>query len=309
MDWTPLIITVAPNGARKTKADHPALPMTPDEIAKDAKACLAAGAAMMHLHVRDGNGEHSLDISHYQQAMDAVHTAVGNDLVLQITTESVGRYTPDEQIALVKNLKPEAASVGLKELTLDGDDKATAFYTWASNEGIALQHILYDIEDIAHLANIVNQGAIPSVNLHVLYVLGRYGGEPSQPADLLPFLDAAEVHKLQPTTWSVCAFGAGEGAVALTALSLGGHVRVGFENNLYLNSGQQSPHNAALVKQVADGAELIARPLCHAQDVRALMGAGGEGGRKSRIISKSEEKVRHHTATQPRDVSTYLSNP
>ena len=279
MDWSPLIIAVAPNGARKTHQDHVALPMTADELARDAKSCLAAGASMLHLHVRDGDGAHSLDVDLYRQAILAVRGAVGEDLVIQVTTEAVGRYSPDEQMALVRDLRPEAASVSLKELTADGEDKAADFYRWAFDQGIALQHILYSPQEVARLAYLVRSGAVAGERLSVLYVLGRYGDGQSQPSDLLPFLDAAAQHELNPMLWSVCAFGAREGAVALAALSLGGHVRVGFENNMYLNDNTLSPDNAALVKQAADGAHLLARPVSSAEQARRAMNKGGRGVR------------------------------
>jgi len=275
MEWTPLIIAVAPNGARKGPADHAALPLTADEIAVDAKACLDAGAAMLHLHVRDSRGAHSLDADTYRAAIAAVRKAVGKELVIQITTEAVGRYSPDEQIAVVRDVHPEAASVAMKELTADGEDKAGAFYHWAFDEGIAVQHILYTPDEVSRLADLVRRDVVPGGNLSVLYVLGRYGDGESEPQDILPFLAAAQESELDASLWSVCAFGSGEGAVALTALSLGGHVRVGFENNLYLNSGSLAPNNAALVAQVADGAKLIARPLSRGEQSLALMVPGG----------------------------------
>ncbi|MBL4614438.1 MAG: 3-keto-5-aminohexanoate cleavage protein, partial [Magnetovibrio sp.] len=240
--------------------------------------CLAAGAAMLHLHVRDQDGGHLLDAQAYREAIDAVRGAVGDDMVLQITAEAVGRYTPDEQISLVRKVHPEAASVALKELTADGEEKASAFYRWALNEGIALQHILYTPDEVRQLADMVARKAISGENLSVLYVLGRYGNGQSQPGDLLAFLNAADDAKLQPKMWSVCAFGAAEGAVALTAMSLGGHVRVGFENNVFLNNKMVAPNNAALVKQVAYGAKLLSRPVSSAHQARAYMLTGDGGG-------------------------------
>ena len=101
----PFAIAVAPNGARRTKKDHPRLPMTADEIARDAAEALEAGAAMIHLHVRDGEGVHTLDVDLYREAVKAVHAAVGDELVVQVTTEAVGRYTPAEQIAVIDALE------------------------------------------------------------------------------------------------------------------------------------------------------------------------------------------------------------
>ena len=93
-----MVIGVAPTGARKSKADHPALPITPREIADTAAACREAGAALLHLHVRDPDGRHSLDAGAYREAIEAVRHAVGDDLVIQVTSESGGRYAADEQM-------------------------------------------------------------------------------------------------------------------------------------------------------------------------------------------------------------------
>src|SRR3546814_7478658 len=95
----PFAIAVAPNGARRTRADPPRLPMTAAEIARDAAEAREAGAAMIHLHVRDGDGRHTLDAGLYRDATAAVRRAVGDGLVVQITTEAVGRYPPAEQMA------------------------------------------------------------------------------------------------------------------------------------------------------------------------------------------------------------------
>ena len=81
------MIAVAPNGARKQKADHPALPLSSAELAETAMQCRDAGACMIHLHVRDARGRHSLDTDAYRQAITAVRDAVGPDMIIQITTE------------------------------------------------------------------------------------------------------------------------------------------------------------------------------------------------------------------------------
>ncbi|HSK39616.1 MAG TPA: 3-keto-5-aminohexanoate cleavage protein, partial [Arenibaculum sp.] len=112
-------IMVAPNGARRTRADHPALPMTAGELAAAAAACLDAGASMMHVHVRDRAGRHVLDAGLYRDAFAAIRAEVGDRLVLQATTEAVGRYAPAEQMALVEDLRPEAVSMAVRELIPD----------------------------------------------------------------------------------------------------------------------------------------------------------------------------------------------
>ncbi|KAG0734209.1 hypothetical protein G6F23_012607 [Rhizopus arrhizus] len=102
---SPVIITVAPNGAYKKAADHPAVPMTPEALALEARACLDAGAGMMHLHVRKPAGRHLLCAHAYREALAAVARAVGRERLVQVTSEAAGVYKAAEQIALVRELQ------------------------------------------------------------------------------------------------------------------------------------------------------------------------------------------------------------
>jgi 3-keto-5-aminohexanoate cleavage enzyme len=123
----PVVICVAPNGARKTRNDHPRLPITPAELAHCAEECLRAGAAMMHLHVRDADGRHSLDAEDYRAALAAIRSRVGDELIVQVTTEAAGRYAPAQQIAsgetaadnaaLVRRTAAVLASLGMRAAT------------------------------------------------------------------------------------------------------------------------------------------------------------------------------------------------
>lgn len=270
--WSPLIVAVAPNGARRTKFDHPSLPMTARESADEAVLCRDAGAAMIHLHVRDGEGRHSLDADLYRDAIAAVRSTVGEDLIIQVTTEAVGVYSVAEQMAMVQEVRPEAISTAVRELIPDADSEsaAAAFYEWAARECIAVQFILYDAADVRRFSELRRRGVIPGDVASVLYVLGRYAkDQKSRPSDLLEFMDAARDVDAD-WHWSVCAFGAMEGACALSAAGFGGHARVGMENNLYLNDGTLTPGNAALVRQVVDGAALLGRPVATAAEARKL---------------------------------------
>lgn len=269
---SPLVISVAPNGARKTQKDHPALPVTPAELAETAKTCVDAGASLIHLHVRDAEEAHSLDTDRYRAAIDAVNAAVGDRLIIQMTTEAVGRYTREEQAAAVRKVRPSAASLAIRELCPDEEAvaDASAFFQWMHREEIHAQFILYASEDVAWFWALYRRGVIPWVQPSVLYVLGRYSADlTSKPTDLPPFLSAAATEAGDATyTWSVCAFGPLEGACAVTAAALDGHARVGFENNLFLADGSIAPDNAALVAQVAQGAKLLNRPIADAAATR-----------------------------------------
>lgn len=269
MTASPLILTVAPNGAYKTHAQHPAVPMTPAELATAARACLDAGAAMLHMHVRRPDGSHSLDADDYRAAIAAVQRTVGREMVIQITTEAAKVYAPPAQMAVVREVQPEAVSVGLRELHVPqvAEAELAAFFQWLSDRRIMTQVILYDDADVRDWNDLRARGVIPDAPWFLLFVLGRYSpGQTSAPADLLPFLAAHD----GACPWAMCAFGAQEHACAIAAAALGGHARVGFENNLLLKDGSVAPDNAALVKQVAEGAAALGRPLATAGDVRAL---------------------------------------
>lgn len=243
----PVAIAVAPNGGRKTRIDHPAVPISPAELAETAAAAVSAGAAMIHVHVRDRYGDHLLDAAAYTDAIAAIRAAVGNRIVVQITTESLGRYAPDGQMAVVRDVCPEAASLALRELVPDAGHEAAfaEFLEFMKREAIAPQIILYTPEEAVRLAGLIRRGVVPADDIPVLYVLGRYAeGQRSEPADLLPFLAPGQPRFGQ---WSVCAFGPREAICVATGAYLGGHVRVGFENNVQLPDGTIAPDNAALV--------------------------------------------------------------
>lgn len=246
----PAAIAVAPNGGRRVKADHPAIPLMPAELARTASECAEAGAAMIHVHVRDKQGRHLLDAEAYRRAIAAIRDAVGNRLVVQITSEALGIYTPEAQMAVVREVKPQAVSLALRELVPDEDSEATfaRFLEWLSAENVVPQIILYSPEEALKLACLQRRGVIPLPGIPVLYVLGRYSAaQTAAPADLLQFL-APDMPKFDH--WSACAFGRCETACVITAALLGGHVRVGFENNLILPDGMIAASNADLVATV-----------------------------------------------------------
>jgi len=250
-------LAVAPNGARKTKDDHPALPLSADELAWTAAECLERGASMIHLHVRDAEGQPSLDPDVYRAAVARICEEVGDRLVLQITSESLGRHSPAEQRAAVIKTNPEAVSLALRELAPEAADEKdfAEFLIKLKQMRVWPQIILYTPGEAERLGTMVKQGLIPFDKLSVLYVLGRYSlTRTGLPRDLLPFL-APDMPRFQP--WSVCAFGRRETACVTAAALLGGHGRVGFENNLVLPDGARAASNADLVAAAAHALEAV----------------------------------------------------
>ncbi len=272
----PALIMVAPNGARRIKDDHPAIPLTPQEIGCTAAECREAGADAIHLHVRDGDGAHILDTDLYRQAIAEIRSQAGPDIVNQVTTEAVGRYQPDQQMALIRDLRPEAFSVAVREILPEGGAEAPAadFLAWCHDQSIAAQYILYDPADLQRFAAFAQRGVIPGDRLSVLFVLGRYAvNQESDPNDLRPFLTTLEdLEVAERTDWMVCAFGRGETASATAAVALGGHTRVGFENSLWRPDGALRPSNADAVGQIRAAADILARSRPDRQTALRLLG-------------------------------------
>jgi uncharacterized protein (DUF849 family) len=236
-------LTVAPNGARRGKADHPALPLSTAGIAETARACQAEGAQAIHLHVRDGDGRHSLDAGRYRAAMAAIAERAPG-MAIQITTEAADRYDVAAQYACLDALRPAAASISVREMARDSA-LAARCYALAREAGTEVQHILYTPDCIARLKAWCNQGVITDPVPSVILVLGRYVPPvAATPGDLSPLLAALD----RPVRWAACAFGRNERACLLAALRLGGQVRIGFENNTETPEGAPLADNAASVR-------------------------------------------------------------
>lgn len=271
-----LTIMVAPNGARKGHAEHPHLPLTAEALATDALACRTAGAQAIHMHVRDGEGRHTLDASRYMAATDAVRRLTGPEFVVQITTEAVGMFKPHEQIAVVRAVQPEAVSIATKELIPDASAEAAAaeLYQWAYAQRIAVQHIVYAANEFDHLLDLMTRGVIPGDRHSVIFPLGRYAAaQESDPAELAPF-----VAKVQDNggaarfDWWVCAFGASETASLVAAAAMGGHCRIGFENSFINADGSRANSNAERIADLQAALCGIRRPRSSRVEILRALG-------------------------------------
>ncbi len=255
-----IIISVAPNGARKLKKDHPNIPLTAKELGEEAKRCVEEGAVLFHLHVRDEKEGHSLSVDHYRAAIDEIRDKVGNKIIIQTTTENCGIYTPEQQMQMVKTLKPEAISVAIREIIPDRNNISVAkdFLLWVYQNNISPQYILYSPDEVRYFGELCDQGIIPQKKKFVLFVLGKKNAPQTEstyakPEDLKPFLEVDPQSLISdPLIWAICAFGGNENACMLEAVKNGGHIRIGFENNHLLADGSVAKYNASLVRQFVD---------------------------------------------------------
>ncbi len=253
----PLRIMVAPTGALRSKLDHAALPITPGEIARAAADCQAVGASDLHLHVRDANGNHSLDAGLILETMAEVN-ALAPDLRVQLSTDSAGYFEVTAQLRVLQRVVPQAASINIREMARD-EAIAARLYKFAAAAEIEVQHILYGPEDLRLLYRWMAGGIVPATQSSILCVTGRAS----------PFLAGRteELGRIASALrgwrgdWMVSCHGQHELAVASKAIAMGGHVRVGFENNLRRPDGTLAADNAEQVAAVALAGHRAGRPL------------------------------------------------
>jgi len=250
-------IMIAPNGARRNKADHPQLPLTIEEIVSTANSCWQVGAGGIHVHVRDENNQHTLDSGLYREVINELKIQLPY-MFTQITTESVGLYSAIEQRQVVIDVEPSAASISIAEMFLN-EDRNTVFdfYNGCYDSGILVQHIIYSEQDIRMLDDLlVNNPHFKNEQLQLLFVLGRYSPNlESKPSDLDLYQDWLLVQEFKPD-WAVCAFGKNETNCLVSAHQLGGKIRVGFENSLWNRNGKIALSNADRINDVQNAIKL-----------------------------------------------------
>jgi len=240
----PVMCMAAPNGARRDKSDHPQLPLSADEIAHTAQAVADAGATALHLHVRDQDGQHSLSVDLYRQAMAAVSNACGADLLIQVTTEAAGVFAVEEQMELVYALEPAAVSLSVREIARATTTKISTLDRWMRDQQVLPQWIIYDHRDLDRHQSWIQDGVLCGAAYPLLFVLGRYIDNSEATTAMLASILPA------PTTassWMVCAFGPREPAIMAATSAQGGHMRIGFENNLWRAPGELAQDNAQLI--------------------------------------------------------------
>lgn len=265
----PFIIMSAPNGARRQKSDHPALPISPDDMADCAEQIVAAGATILHLHVRDDRNAHSLDVDRYRASIKAIRERVGEQLIIQATSEAVGIYSRHQQMAMVKELKPEAVSLALRELCPSDDTvhEMTEFVAWMKKEHIFPQYILYDESDYNRFEVYRQQGLFMNDSPFTLFVLGRQANATESKRNAQRLKD---ITKQVSSPWALCGFGENEKDCVHHAANHQGHIRVGFENNIWRRQDELLSDNGEMIRHCVSVAKDAKRPVASVDDIRNI---------------------------------------
>jgi uncharacterized protein (DUF849 family) len=284
-----VIISCAVTGSITRPDQHPGLPITPAQIADAAIEAAGAGAAVAHIHVRDPKtGAPSMALELYREVVERIRKS-GVDLIINLTTGPGGRFlpseddpkiaapgttlmAPDKRIAHVVELRPEICSLDLNTMwfgtsvVINTPQSVTAMALAAKAAGVKPELEVFDSGDI-HLARRLLDGGVLERPPFFQVVLGAGNGFASTPETLV------YAKSLLPAdaVWAAMGIGAMEFPIVAQACVLGGHVRVGLEDNLYVSRGVLAPSNAALVERAARIVELIGRSVATTAEAREIL--------------------------------------
>ena len=271
----PLLITVAPTGAETAKEDCPQLPTTPEEIAATARACEAAGAAMIHLHVRDADHRPTLDPGLLKEWVAAVRDS--SDLIVQLSSGGSVHDPLDERLKVL-DAEPDSCSLTMGTTNF-GDDVFSnpwpfvcELYQLAQERRVVPEFELFDLGQVHALRRLLDRYGLPAGGkVHVDLVMGVPGGMNGTTDALV-----AAVRDLpaETTSWSATGIGRSTLAVMLASLSKGGHLRVGMEDVLTISRGVPVESNAQLVERAVAVGALAQRTPMSPADARELIGVG-----------------------------------
>jgi len=273
----PLIISAALTGSWPSKAQNPAVPITEEEIAGAALAAAEAGAAIVHIHVRDERGKVTCDPARYAKVRDLIEAA-GSEVIVNMSTGGGAGQTTDEQRMEPVALRPEIASFDCGSCNFGQTVfvNSPAFLDELASRMTA-HGVLPEIEcfEPGHVANalrLIDEGKL-SPPFWFQIVLNVRGAAPGTVKQLTHMLDMIPDGAL----WSVCAIGRAQLPIDLAAMAMGGHVRTGLEDNLYYHKGQLAESNAQLVARLARIATEIGRPVATPAEARAILGLKPRG--------------------------------
>ncbi len=268
---TPTLITVAATGAETPKSAAPGLPVTLAELVATAKACEAAGAALIHVHIRDGAGEPTLDLGQLRETVAALRTET--DLIVQLST---GGAVTDPYAARIAVLEADPDSCSLTcgtvnfgtEVFMNPWPFMVELYRETQARQIVPEFELFDYGHVTALNRLLDKEGSPfGGHVHCDLVLGVPGGMPGTAVALL----AAVAQLPAGASWSATGIGRTALPVALAALAAGGHLRVGMEDTLTMAPGQPVRDNEELVTRAATLATLAQRPPMTTAAARSLL--------------------------------------
>ncbi len=272
------IITAAVTGAWPKKENNPNVPMTPSEIADDVYACWKAGAAIAHLHMRDDQGNGTMDTAKFEETVNLIKTRYPDcDIILNLTTSGDIHADDDLRVAHVEKLKPEMASYDCGSMNWLNSSLFINSPQFLERCGLLFQELnvkpeieAFDPGMIANAAYYLKKGVLKAP-LHFQFCMGCANGIPGSLKNLLFMKETME--QLCPgSTWSC--FGVGHSAMEMLygAVALGGNIRVGMEDNVMYAKGQLADSNAQFVERAARVIREYGNDVATPDEAREILG-------------------------------------
>jgi uncharacterized protein (DUF849 family) len=268
------LITVAPTGAEADKSAVPALPVTLDELVATAKECQAAGAAVIHVHIRDAAARPTLEVSRLADTVAALRE--GTDLIVQLSTGGAVTDSFASRLAVL-DAEPDACSLTCGTVNFGDDVFANPWsfikelYQLTQERAVVPEFELFDLGQVATLHRLLAEFGPPAGgHVHCDLVMGVPGGMPGDVATLTAAVAALPAG----ATWSATGIGRSTLPVMFGALGAGGHLRVGMEDTVSFARGRPVAGNAELVERAAELARILQRPPMPPAGARAFLGVG-----------------------------------
>lgn len=264
-----LIITVAVTGSLPTKQITPHVPITPHEIVRDGIACEAAGASVIHIHARDPRDESpATDLGIFEKICSGIK--VETNLITQISTGGRAGMAYEQRCERLQ-LKPEMASLTTGSVNFpnsvyeNSPGLIEALAADMQKYGIKPEMEIFDLSMISNATALVKKGLV-SAPLHFDFVMGLKGAIPATVENLVHMRSTIP----SDATWTVAGIGKAQLAMTTHAILMGGHVRVGLEDNIYLRRGELAT-NAQLVERVVRLADILGREVATPDEARQLL--------------------------------------
>jgi uncharacterized protein (DUF849 family) len=291
----PVIITCAISGAIANRDQCPAIPYTPEEYAAEARRIVDEGGVMIHIHARKPDGTPSFEVEDFRNITEAILAEV-DDVIINYSTGAIG-VPLEKRIAYLRELRPEVAALNMGSMNYAKYSRRRKDFVFktvfqnpfdeiiellrAMNElGIKPEHECFDLGHVGSLYPLLDMGILKEP-LHVSCVMGVVGGVPPTPRNLAAMADNVPAN----SHWGVIGISRDQWTLVASALTLGGSIRVGLEDNFYLPNGEMARSNGDLVAKARQMTEDAGRRPATVDEARKLLGLPTPARRKEAMTS------------------------